>query len=304
MSEGFCQQALETVRESYVPVYVTVGFIGILVNSIVILLIVKTNQLRYQSIRLLMYLSCVDIFTCSIAFLRFITEIGGIGHNCTVLAAFYFIQIVSFYLTMYLFALTGIDRYLRIKYLEEYSNVFTKERFRFMMVLYLLICLAQSIVTIILNTANYIGYAFTYTFPVNVIVFVLVFISYSLSILKLREYQRTDQNISEHTRGIMKITKVYLYLFIATIGMIVIFQILWKYIEPDEFQIRAVRNFIGVWPSLTGIINGIAFIIINPPTRNLISRIQCHWRCCRPGPEVNPDIELNVFPPVQLSAIQ
>ena len=151
---------------------------------------------------------------------------------------------------------------------------------------------------------NYIGYAFKYAVPVNVLVFTVVFIFYFLSILKLREYQKTGTNISEATKGIVKITKVYLYLFVARVGMMVMFQTLHGPLGPPEFLTKTVRNFFGVWPAIMGMINGIAFIIINPPTRNLISRIQCHWRCCLPGPEVNPDIELNVFPPVELSVIQ
>ena len=210
MSQQFCETVEETISDTYHSFYGVVGFLGIVVNSTVILFIVVAKQFRIQSIRLLMYLSCVDIFTSFVTFLRVFGAISGFKHNCMLLTAYYFFRLLSTYMTLYLSALTGLDRYLRIKYLEEYPNVFTKRRFKFVMVLYLLICLAQTIAAGILNTKNHVGYAFKYTVPVNVLVFIAVFIFYFLSILKLKEYQKTGTNISEATKGIVKITKVYI----------------------------------------------------------------------------------------------
>ena len=304
MSQQFCERAEETMSETYYPIYGVVGFLGIVVNSMVILLIIVTKQLRIQSIRLLMYLSCVDVFTSLVTLLRAFGVFPGFKHNCLLLATYYFFILLSGYMTFFLFALTGLDRYLRIKYLEEYSNVFTKKRFDFVMVLYVIVSLTQTIVTGVLNTQNYVGYAFKYTVPVNILVFITVFIFYFLSISKLREYQNAGTNISEATKSIMKITKVYLYLFAFTFGMLVVFQTLHTVIVSTRIQTQIFKNLFGLWPSIMGIINGIAFIIINPPTRNLISRIQFDGRCCHRGHEVNPDVELNVFPPVELSVIR
>ena len=211
MSRQFCERAEKTILETYYPLYGVTGLLGIIINSIVILLIVVTKQRRIQSIRLLMYLSCVDIFTSFVVFIRVFGAIPGFKHSCMLPSIYYFFQILSVYMSMYLFALTGLDRYLRIKYLEEYPNVFTKKRFQLVMAIYVSISLVQAIVSGILNTTNYIGYAFIYTVPVNVLVLITVFILYFLSILKLREYQRKGTNISEAIKSIMKITKVYLY---------------------------------------------------------------------------------------------
>ena len=152
MSQQFCERTEETISETYYPLYGVVGILGMVINSIVILFIVVTKQLRIQSIRLLMYLSCGDIFTSFVTFMRVFGTISGFKPTCTLMAAYYFFRLLSGYMTIYLYALTGLDRYLRIKYLEEYSNVFTKKRFKFVMVLYLLICLEQSIATGMLNT--------------------------------------------------------------------------------------------------------------------------------------------------------
>ena len=294
----FCEQYKEAILNTYILLYVVAGFIGITMNSIVIFFITRTRQARRnQSIKLLLYLSMVDIFTSLVSFLRITTLDPGSAENCNLGAIYYTIQLLSFYMSIYLYALTGFDRFLRIKYLEEYSNVFSKKRFYTVLSTYLFICLFQFIITGFLDSQAYIGYTFQFTFPINVIVMILIIVFYVLSMIYLRRYQRTNQNISEATKSVMKITVVYLYLFIFNIGTIVIVQIFLGSFKLSKSEVIGLRNLTGVLPPVIGTLNAIAFLIVNPPTRNLISRFcLSHRRCgCSANPQVNPDVELNVI---------
>ena len=177
--------------------------------------------------------------------------------------------------SMHLYALTGFDRFLRIKYLEEYTNVFTKKRFRVVLTSYLALVLFQTVLTVSLNSTNFIGYAFYYTFPINCFVLVFVTLFYTISILKLRRYKRSNESLSEATQMIMNITGVYLYLFIIYVGFFIILQVLIKKVELTEGQIIAFRNAQGVSSSVVGIINALAFLKINRPTSMTISQMNC-----------------------------
>ena len=267
MSAKFCDQAMVEMTLDSIFLYVITGVIGIITNSTVVLLICKTRQLKNQSIRLLMYLSYVDIFTSSVLIFRVFTGSEG---TCYRTSIYYYVWISSTYLSLYLFQLTVIDRYLRIKYLEEYPNVFTKSRFHSVIGFYLFTSIVHAIVVGVLNTTNYIGYAFKFSFPVNALGFITIFIFYFLSILKLKEYQRMNRNISEATKGIVRITKVHLYLFVSKIVVLIGTQGLMRTMS-DGILLETIRRGIVVWPSIVGTINAIVFIIINPPSREISS---------------------------------
>ena len=257
----FCDQVMVEMTPDSIFLFVVTGITGIIVNSIVILLIVKTNQLKNQSIRLLMYLSCVDIFNSTVLIVRVFT---GFERTCYGNAIYFFLRRISICLLLYLFLLSVVDRYLQIKYLDEYPNVFTKNRFRLTIGLYIIISVAQAIVIGFLSTKNYIAYSFWLVFPVNALVSITVITLYFLSILKLKEYQRTNRNISEAIKGTVRITKVYLYLFVATVVVLITTQALKRTIEPSGVLFKTIRKCTMILPSIVGTINAIAFVIINP----------------------------------------
>ena len=170
------------------------GMFGTISNLFVIFVMKVTNQLQNQSIKLLMFLSFADLFSSIATFIRLALVYIGKEVECKVLGWTYFVYLVSIYCTNYLFALTGFDRFLRVFYLEEYGNKFTKSRFLVLMAWYLILVLIQAGLGY-LNFHNHIGYAGSYTMPVNVIVVFLVIVLYVLSIIKLRHYRRMNQSL-------------------------------------------------------------------------------------------------------------
>ena len=283
-SQEFCKQYVEGISSTFTPLFAIAGFTGIVLNSCVIVCIVKTNQLRNQSIKLLFYLSMVDILSSISALLRIVDLVVGSTENCRVIAVYYTIYTLSFYMSIYLYALTGFDRYMRIKYLEEYENKFSKKRFYIVLIGYLFTCLFQAIMTGILNSSHNIGYASYYTYPISAFILIAIIVFYILSVLKLREYQRTNEHVSDQTQSMIRLTIIYLYLFIFNVGMIVLIH-----------SISQIKSGTSVLPSIIGIMNAIAFMKVNPPSKNLISEytVKLYIYFCAVS-QVNPDIELNI----------
>ena len=73
----FCQQERSNItfedtltKFVFIFIYATFGFCGVLINTYVVWLIKMTHQWRSLTIRLIMYLSVVDIMCCICNFLR------------------------------------------------------------------------------------------------------------------------------------------------------------------------------------------------------------------------------------------
>ena len=293
MESKFCQQERTNIsiedggiKAFFVTLYIVCGMFGTISNLFVIFVMKVTNQLQNQSIKLLMFLSFADLFSSIATFIRLALVYIGKEVECKVLGWTYFLYLVSIYCTNYLFALTGFDRFLRVVYLEEYGNKFTKSRFFILMAWYLILVLIQAGLGAYLNFNNHIGYAGSYTMILNVIVVCLVIVLYILSIIKLQYYTRMNQSLSDATKAALKITMVYLYdfqscfcgirqaalkitmvylylFFFLTVSSVV-YQVVLNQVKLSEDQQLILQNVIGLLPTVLGSINAVTFIVINP----------------------------------------
>lgn len=201
---------------------------------------------------------------------------------CSTLKITYFIYLVSLYSSSYLFSLTAINRYLRVKYLETYTSKFKLSHFHFTMVLYMAAVFIQSAIGTYFNLQHYIGYAGKYTGPFNLFQFLCVVFFYSMSRFKLRQYQQ----LSDEIKQVIKITTVYLYLFVVSQGLVLAYQIILhlKNIYLSESNRTILQNLLGLLPSFVGWINALSFIGINPRARDITIRLTGLNRLNRVGP--------------------
>ena len=158
-----------------------------------------------------------------------------------------------------------------MKYLERYSAKFTLKNFNMVMFLYLVSVVTQAGIGTYYNTHHYIGYAGKYTTPFNVLVCTVVIIFYAMSIVMLKTYER----VSDEVIQVMKITKVYMYLFVGCQVSALLYQIILhtKNIQIDKSTQTVLQNLLGLVPSFVGWANAISFLYINQHAKVITVRL-------------------------------
>ena len=219
-----------------------------------------------------MYLSCVDFYSSIIALIRIPLFIHAKRLSCAGLGWSYFFTLISFYSTNYLFALTGLDRFLRIKYLETYDTKFTPLRFRITFCWYCALVIAMPCISTYFNAQHSIGYASKYVLPVNALFTVLTILFYGLSIYQLRRLRKLNQVISDAIKNILNVTIIYMYLFVAFTGGISFYQFILGRSKSFGLRPESMFNVIRLLPSVAGSLNAVAFVIIHPLARRYVAR--------------------------------
>lgn len=249
-------------------IFFTVAVFGIMINSFLVLLIQKRRRFhKNQSIRLIMYLSLVDIYSCvflNVAYICFLWHKTTMP--CSVIVFLYGVSRFAMYSTAYMALMTGLDRFLHIAYLNEYSTVYTKFRFKLSLVGYFMLVLTVTVVTTVTNTRKGLGAAGKYTSPVNIILVALTILMYLLSVYTMQKHKKDNIKLSRTSQRVVRIALVYLILFIVLHGVLGLYQMLfiryWKHKAEDE--ISSVMWFIVLLlPSLGGIVNAAMFLVIN-----------------------------------------
>ena len=250
-------------------IFLTVAVFGIVINSFLVLLIRKRRRFnKNQSIRLIMYLSLVDIYSCvflNVAYICFLWHNRG-TMPCSVIVGLYGVSRFAMYSTAYMAVMTGLDRFLHVTYLNEYSNIYTKLRFKLSLVAYFLVVIAVTTITTVTNARNGLGSAGKFTVPVNVRAVVVNIFMYLVSVRIMRQHKKANIKLSRTSQRVVRIAFVYLILFIILHGVLGMYQVLfirfWKYTSDDETS-SVVWFFAFMLPSLNGIVNAAMFLVIN-----------------------------------------
>ena len=235
------------------------GVLGVFANCLVIRAIVVLGQNQNQSIRILMYLSMVDILSALTSILRFIFAKFSHLVTCNVAGFMHIITIFSIYSSIYMFTVTAIDRYFKVHYLEDYELTFTPIRFQITLAWYALITLLQTTLSVYFSFTYFMGYGSSYTLLINIAVILLTSILYAKSTFQLRRYKRMNENLAENIQNIIKITQIYLYLFaLYPIYMLTVVLMLRLKIltQSEEIFTKQIATLV---PCMAGLINAIYF---------------------------------------------
>ena len=249
-------------------IFLTVAVFSIVINSFLVLLIRKRRRFhKNQSIRLIMYLSVVDIYSCvflNVAYICFLWHKSTMP--CSVIVFLYGISRFAMYSTAYMALMTGLDRFLHVMYLNEYSSVYTRLRFKISLVGYFVVVLAVTAITTVTNARNGLGSAGKYTVPVNILAVVVNVVMYLVSVHIMRQHKKANIKLSRTSERVVRIAFVYLILFIVLQGVLGLYQVLfvrfWKYSSADETG-SVMWFIVFLLPSLNGIVNAAMFLVIN-----------------------------------------
>lgn len=164
--------------------------------------------------------------------------------------------------------LVVVDRFLHIKYLSDYRNVYTSKRYKaslvFIMINSTTIASGSTAVAIFIN-------ARTSKVVLNILNLFFLFMAcviYGVSYRRLKEFQKQGGNLSNSSKEITQIAKLYLFLTIVvkvmpSIAQAVI-QSLYGTLSPTlNVYITQIR-------SSYQIINAVIFMRVNTPARKYI----------------------------------
>jgi len=257
----------DELRLCIVTLLLVVGCVGLAINSVVVWVIGSTKVLmRNQSMRLILYLSLVDIHCCIMlnstytAFLLYHRQL-----TCLQTLLLYGVSRFAIYSTAYMAVLTNIDRYLRIIFLSDYTRRFTPTLFRGTIASYFILVLAQTLVTTIDNFNNGLGNAGRFTAPVNIGFSVINIALFLISIKKMNEYRKSNVLLSRTTQHVVRIAKAYMVLFLVFQGVMGVYQIVFiRYLKHLRSQLNLASTFlINLVPLCCGVVNAIIFLRIN-----------------------------------------
>ena len=161
---------------------------------------------------------------------------------------------------------------MHVRYMNEYATTYNKCRFRLSLLAVFIAVLCQSTVTISVNTIQGNRKAFPFVLTVNIIIFITVVILYGKTIGILKAHKRENRSLSSDKRNIVKLSTVYLYLYVLIQGFLLVHLM----VLSRKHSLLSVqgKNFFNVFyaviPSFSGVVNGFAFLMINRRSRILL----------------------------------
>ena len=174
---------------------IVISMVTIISNTLVMVTLVKTKQLRNQSMKLIFALSLTNALSAllgqsCLSVLMVMTD----RLSCFAMWILLFVIEFAVYNSNYLTALISIDRFLRIRFKFTYHQVFSNTRFKAsLVVLYLAISLQTSLGLI----ARVMGTSSTVlTTPVNALLIGAIVYCYVMSIFILKRHQNQIQQNS------------------------------------------------------------------------------------------------------------
>ena len=262
------------VRQILAAIHILIMSIGIPANIAVTYLIYHTEQYRNQSTRLIMYLSITDVFgTCIINGASTLYMLSYEDLTCLLLLIIHSFVNCAVSLNYMLILGIAIDRMLKVRYLNDYTSVFTP--FRFKLVLAVLCMLAVVQAFLIISGIYFLGYGYAtiLSAPIHLACAVVMIGCYSLSIKKLKEMNTASQRVSTSDRSIVKIASLHLAIFVACIMPILVWQIVsnifLSMILSEVIDILVVFVLF-ILISLHSTLNAFMFLMVNRESRRAV----------------------------------
>lgn len=206
---------------SLVILNITIMAANILANLFVIYSLVRTNQIKNHSIKLILYLSISDLllavivqpFTTLVLFQSIHTR------NCNVESIAESFSAFFSHTSAYITATIGLDRYVRVRYLNNCSKVLTKRRIHIILANIFVMSLVQSGLYVYGTQSKKRVWSRYISVTIDFFIVLAIITLYLLSIKKMRQYRRN----SNFTKTIKKIDQSMTKLsskILLSIGMI------------------------------------------------------------------------------------
>ena len=265
-----------------------IGIIGVLVNFLVVFVIHLTKQVNVQSIQLFRIFSILDAFTSIINFVHLKHILDPNQTGCEGYYLLSFLRHWAIYSSSFMVPITGLDRYIHIKYLKDYKMIFTSLRFKVVLVLYFICIIYQSSITSFILVSKGPMTAGPYTMPLSAFGLVGIIYFYTKSIIILKKHTVNTVSISSSKKSIVKIAVLYFYFYLVNIIILLVYQVLANWtnalINVDPSTKSVLGIVYSIFPTIIAIVNALAFLWINKKSRNWLKS------CLKKDLTIHPNI--------------
>ena len=267
------EDAPQIVRNYLIVPFILLGVIGVLSNSLVVLMVIKTRQLSNQSTKLIFILSVYDLFHSVIANTGHALYIGQSENLPCVAKGIIFLGnmfLVSSQLTM--IAVIAFDRLMRVVWMQEYSTRFNASRFKLALAIQSTLVFIITIVWIFGILVKRPDKASSLTNPINFLVYIFTLVFYLISIYKLRIAQRNN-NISRDTQKLTRMASIYVASYLLINIPLVASQILKRHVllKSGVLWYASIHMFASLLlMNINAIFNAVAFLAKNRECRRLL----------------------------------
>ncbi|XP_057302650.1 5-hydroxytryptamine receptor 1B-like [Hydractinia symbiolongicarpus] len=189
---------LPSLKEEHVILLIilniTIMTANILTNLFVIYSLVRTNQIRNHSIKLILYLSISDLllaiivqpFTTLVLFQTIHTR------NCNVESIAESFSAFFSHTSAYITATIGLDRYVRVRFLNNFSKVLTKRRMHLILANIFVMSLVQSGLYVYGTQLKKRVLSRYISVTIDFFIVLAIIALYLLSIKRMRQYRRNS----------------------------------------------------------------------------------------------------------------
>ena len=261
--------------------FATLGILGILCNSFVVFCIHKTKQLEIQSIKLFRNFSIIDTFNSIVNFLHLKIILDPQETECMLHYSQRALILWTIYSSVFMVPITAIDRYIHIKYHNNYSSIFSPFRFKIVHVLYFIFVFYQVSISMVITVWKGLYKDLIYTMPLNAIVFIVV-VSFYLKSIYLLKLHVNSIELSSSKRNIVKIASRYFYFYLLNMIVLLIHPFITRWIKNSEGADSSALSFnrviFFVIPTSIAVGNALSFLWINRKCRHLLKSFLCFGR--------------------------
>ena len=254
--------------------YIVLSIVNTIMNSLSIYVNVTTNHWKNQSMRMVLYISVIDIlygvigYTAQIVHIVIPNQLGCLQRRFLLLFP-HLCLTLSAYSVMFV----ALDRYFHVLLLSRYKDVITSARFNCLLLFYLLVGVVQTIIT------NFGPYFFgenggaQYSSPVNLLFVSGTIFVYIISIIKLKIYTKSSQIVSAKTTNLNKLATAFLVILSITYSPIVVYTALIKVIKEliGAGDTAVLLHILLLLSNTNSSLNALAYLKLNLKARRRIN---------------------------------
>lgn len=251
------------------------GIIEALCNVLVIFSIHWTKQLGSQSVKLIRNCSAIEFFNSFVNFLHLKLILEPYKTECWYFYCLRFLLLWTVYSLFFITNIISLDRYIHVRYMNDYATVFTPLRFNAVFVINMAGSFYQSVASTAIVVIEGPFKAMKLTLPLNVVIPLCIIYLNIKSIFLLKRHNQTMNNtISFSGRSIIKISALYFNFYVATITTVLTHHILTKWtglvagVDPSTLSFHRIFPYC-VMP-FCRIVNKLPFLWINQDCRALL----------------------------------
>ena len=259
---------LESIdRYIFSALYHTFGIITFIVNFLVCRTMIKTGMWKKnQSFKTLFGYSVIaslhGAFSCNIS--GYVMNKAE-SLSCVQISSLFFLPNIFGYSCHGTIMFLGLDRFLRVYFLNLYPIKVTSKRYYGLLSIYLTFSVWQGILrsygrVIVQPETVHI----TLSVSVEMLFLVLTIILYILSIIKLRQHQKNSKSLGKTNRSITRLAKIYLIvLLVCYLPYFLRYSKLLFTFNLSERINMIIHESILIVTTSSLTVNGLAFLVLN-----------------------------------------